>query len=307
MMLQLDPRYPLVWRSPTSLQLGIDRPVIVLHEVTIAQERMLAALVVGVTEPGFDLIARAAQADDPTARAFLQAVAPALRTRGDRGRDIGAPVRGVTATTVLLTGHGATAEALCNILNTTGLKVRSHDLSHEPQPGDIAVIVDHYVVDPNVRGYWLRRDISHLPVVVSDSTIRIGPFIDPGDGPCLWCLDRTRSEHDPAWPAIASQLLGRRSPVDRGLNAIEAGALAARAVLDRVAGLHRAGNPTHPTAARGVSTTLHVATGARSTQRWTRHPECGCAALPESGSPVVSPSGQQMTPRTRESETVARG
>ena len=34
MVLRLDPRLPLVWRSPTSLQLGISRPVVVLEKAS---------------------------------------------------------------------------------------------------------------------------------------------------------------------------------------------------------------------------------------------------------------------------------
>jgi hypothetical protein len=34
MILRLDPRFPMVWRTPTSVQLGIDPPLVILDPVT---------------------------------------------------------------------------------------------------------------------------------------------------------------------------------------------------------------------------------------------------------------------------------
>ncbi len=48
MVLKLDPRFPLVWRTPSSLQLGVDPAVVTLHDVSETTERLLAALVAGV-------------------------------------------------------------------------------------------------------------------------------------------------------------------------------------------------------------------------------------------------------------------
>lgn len=301
MTLQLDPRHEFVWRSPTSIQLGVDRPVVVLTEVTSAQERLLSALVVGVSEPGFDLVARAVDADVATARDLLRAVAPALRDSGTP------PLSPPPDTRVRLSGRGPTADAIARLLGEAGLEVRVHDAVDEPRSADVAVIVDHFVIDPSARGFWLRRDIPHLPVVIGDSAVRIGPFIDPGHGPCLWCLDRTRADADPAWPAIASQLLGRRSRADRGLVAAESAALAARLVIDRVAA-RSASEAHHRTPVReSVSIALEVATGATSIETWVRHHECGCAALPESESRAVSPIGQQKLRTTTARATSSHG
>ena len=297
MTLQLDPRHQLVWRSPTSIQLGADRAVVVLDDVTPAQERMLSALVVGVTSPGFDLVARAAGADAGMAHDMLRVVRPALRDESS-GQRPAQPAR------VLMSGTGPTAHAVTRLLCGAGLDVRLHDPLGEPEPTDIAVIVDHFVVDPSARGYWLRRDIPHLPLVIGDSTVRIGPFIEPGAGPCLWCLDRFRVDADPAWPAIASQLLGRRSAADRGVVAVEAAAVAARRVLERIAAPQASAKPGRAPTGRAKSTTLQVSSGATSTELWARHPECGCATLAESANPDAFPSGPPQLRPTTERETV---
>ncbi len=79
MILRLDPRLPIVWRSPSSVQLGVDPPVVVLNEVTEIQERILAALAVGVSEPGLTMIAQGHldQRDD-LLRRLVPALVPAL-------------------------------------------------------------------------------------------------------------------------------------------------------------------------------------------------------------------------------------
>src|SRR5690606_10559654 len=76
--LRLDPRLPLVWRSPDSLQIGVDRAIVVLESVTNAEERMLAALVGGTTDAALALLAETAGATPDETAALLRRVAPAL-------------------------------------------------------------------------------------------------------------------------------------------------------------------------------------------------------------------------------------
>jgi len=48
MLLQLDPHLPVVWRDPTTVQLGVDVVAAVLTEVDAADERLLSVLARGV-------------------------------------------------------------------------------------------------------------------------------------------------------------------------------------------------------------------------------------------------------------------
>ncbi len=57
MIFQLDPRIPRVWRTPTDLQFGVDRQLLVLHDVTAAEERLIADLEHGVTRDGLTALA----------------------------------------------------------------------------------------------------------------------------------------------------------------------------------------------------------------------------------------------------------
>ena len=283
MVLRIDPCYPLVWRSPSSLQLGVASPVVVLHEVSPADELMLAALLTGVSRPGLDMIARGGGADGSAAAALLEAVAPALE-----------PPPHPRSHTVTLVGAGLTASRIAATLADEGVRV---NLANDVETAgsarcDLAVAVGHYVLAPDLHGLWLRRDVPHLPVVLSDTIASVGPVVEPGVGPCLYCLQRYRTDADPAWPALSAQLWGRRSAAETALVAGEIAAVACRAALARLDAGHAAS--VH------LSTEISVRSGEATTRRWMPHPGCGCTGVSaevrrESGSPAVGRGGSRRS------------
>ncbi|GAB3033559.1 hypothetical protein GCM10027052_08650 [Parafrigoribacterium mesophilum] len=78
MILRLDPSRPFVWRSPSSAQFGIDHPVVLLPQVTDADERMLSALRIGVPRAGVSVIGLQCGATESDVRRLLRAVEPVL-------------------------------------------------------------------------------------------------------------------------------------------------------------------------------------------------------------------------------------
>ncbi|MDF1479547.1 hypothetical protein PYV02_10680 [Leifsonia sp. H3M29-4] len=281
MVLRLDPRFPVVWRTPSSVQLGVDPPVAIVEALTETQERMLAALAVGVSESGLAMLARG---HDDERASLIAAIAPALEAPTDEPR----------VPTVAITGP--LAEAIVPVLAASGVQVlvgADAGALRDARP-DLAIATAHYVLEPELHAFWLRRDVPHLPIVLGDTGATVGPMIEPGTGPCLLCLELHRRDADPAWPAIASQLLGRRSGAESAVLLAELSGMAARAVLARLAD---GPGPAH-------SVRLDAATGARRARRWAVHPECGCRGLdalspgrPESGSagdrrlePALQPS-----------------
>lgn len=275
MLLRLDPRLPLVWRTPFSLQLGVDAPRVVLDHVTGPQERLIAALVTGVSRSGLDVVAHAAGAAPAETEQLLGTLRPTLARRPSR-----APASG----DVVIAGHGSTADLLADALRSAGLTVvvAGDDRRIAVRDADLAIVVAHFVVDPDYSGMWLRRDRVHLPIVLGDSSARIGPFVEPGTGPCLYCLERRRTDEDAAWPAIASQLWGRRSALDSALVAGDVAARAARLVLARL---------ERGRASAAASVTLDASSGLTTTTTWQRHPECGCSALPGTVTEPAPPTG----------------
>ncbi|CAN5229434.1 cyclodehydratase [soil metagenome] len=267
MVLRLDPTVPLVWRTPQSLQFGIDSPLVVLDKVSPATERMIAALVTGVSVSGLAMIASSAGGTGEESRDLVSRLTPVLERR----------IRPASAA-VTVSGHGRTAAAMSAHLLASGLTV--------VPDGDrtaFAVIVADYVVEPELHGRWLRRDIPHLPVVFGDRAVQLGPMVEPGAGPCLYCLERHRTDSDAAWPAIASQLWGRRSPVHESVEGTlveqEAAGIAARQVIQRLRNGVAAGTTRHESLA------IEAESGIRSSRRWTVHPSCLCRSL--TGEPSV--------------------
>ena len=52
----------------------------------------------------------------------------------------------------------------------------------------------------------VRLGIDHLPVVIDEDRVRIGPLVRPGLTPCVSCHDLHRADWDRAWPALVYQL-----------------------------------------------------------------------------------------------------
>ncbi len=85
MTLKLDPQFPLVWRDPVSLQLGIDEPRVILDDVSGAEERMIAALAVGVSRCGLSMIGIEAGATETDIGRLLARLEPALEPAREPG------------------------------------------------------------------------------------------------------------------------------------------------------------------------------------------------------------------------------
>lgn len=259
MVLQLNPRFPLVWRSPSSLQFGVESPPVRLDDVSSAQEQVIAALASGATRPGIELIAATAHVGEAELAALLETLEPVL-----------AKTPPPPTARVAVIGTTPTAARIRSSVAAVGLTLVPPD-GH----AELGILVSHYVVEPELFGYWLSRDVPHLPIVFSDTGVHIGPVIEPGRGPCLYCLERHRTDADPARPAIATQLWGRTSPIETPLVIAEVTALGMRMSMRRIAGIP---------AAVATSVFLDAASGQLTHHEWVQHPDCGCAALPENGS-----------------------
>lgn len=114
----------------------------------------------------------------------------------------------------------------------------------------------------------VSADRAHLLVTGVAGRLRIGPFVVPGLTACLRCLDAHLTDHDPRHPLVVEQHLvpdpaDRPDPADLQL----ALAWAARDVVALICG-------DRPST---WSTTIDLEPGGPLSQRWRRHPGCGCA------------------------------
>jgi len=262
MVLRLDPRYPVAWRSPTSMQLGFTHAPLILDDVSPATERMIAALVAGISDTGLDMIGRSAGASAEEVAVFLERVRPALV--------VDVPERRHRVTVV---GAGTTAEAVAGLLAAAGIDViatRSAGRAADTE-ADLVVIVAGYAVRPELAATWLRRDVPHLAVVLGDDTADVGPLVVPGGSACLLCLAHHATDADTAWPVLATQLHGRPSPADTALLAAEVAVTVVRLVRDHLGGV---------SPATGEVVRIDAMNGTRTARGVAPHPLCGCLAMP---------------------------
>ncbi len=268
MVLRLDPRYPVAWRSPSSMQLGFTHAPLILDDLSPAVERMIAALVAGVSDTGLEMIGRSAGASAEDVAVFLERVRPALVAP--------APERRHRLTVV---GAGATAEAVAGLLAAAGLEVAATRSGAEAArtEADLVVIVAGYAIRPELATTWLRRDVPHLAVVLGDDTADVGPLVVPGGSACLLCLAHHATDADAAWPVLATQLHGRPSPADTALLAAEVAVAVVRLVRDHLDGV---------SPGTGEVVRIDAMNGTRTTRDVPPHPLCGCLAMPLASAPT---------------------
>lgn len=114
----------------------------------------------------------------------------------------------------------------------------------------------------------VQVDRPHLLVTAVAGRLRVGPFVVPGLTACLRCLDAHLTDRDPRHPLVVEQHLAC-DPADRPAPA-ELQLALAWAVRDVVA-LIGGERPTT------WSTSVDLEPDGPVTQRWRRHPGCGCA------------------------------
>jgi hypothetical protein len=202
---QITPHSPLLWRNPHTAQFGFDPPLVVLDSVPDDLLPLLHHLMTGVSEGGFGMFAKAEGVSPERAEDLLRKLQPVLvRTET------------ITPTPFVLDGPNNLVTMCSPILRDLGhpisLASTQRDSATVMPVGEV-ILLAHYVPHPDQFHRWLRRDRPHTPVVFTDQAVTIGPRIIPGVTPCLHCELTSRTEQPETMTVIASQLLGKVSPV----------------------------------------------------------------------------------------------
>lgn len=158
-------------------------------------------------------------------------------------------------------------EAALGVVRAVNPKVRTRT---EPRTRpDLVVLVGASVMDPVIYRDQMRDDIWHLPVLVRDLDVMIGPLVRPGDDACLRCLDLHRQDQDSRWPAVAAQAASRPH---RGVETSLAWAGATLAA-------HQVLAVTDGRRCELVGTSLELTAWDPVPVRraWQPHPQCGCS------------------------------
>ena len=264
----LRPGAPLLRRDATHLQIGTSPGIVIADRPGLGT---LLRLLDGVRD--LDRVVQLASTEVPELDDVASVLAE-LRAAGavvdaDAGEAWRQRLAGHAVDFVATAGAAGFVSATRAALLSAGL----HDVtSTEPE---LLVIVSHGEVARSVYEKPTLLGLDHLPVVVDEDRVRIGPLVRPGRTPCVTCHDLHRSDWDPAWAAIVPQL-GRRPPLVRpaALAGLTLHAAAVEVAAEVVAALD--GEPL-----RTVGRCLVV--GPRHDQRATWpvafHHRCSCDLL----------------------------
>ena len=263
-MLRLDPAFPPLWRSQSTLQFGVEG-VAVIEEPTPWQLRLIGELERGVPEEALDPLAIALGATENAAADFVGLLARALLT-------VPVPIRvALQAPDGFARDH---RELVAESLTAAGLEVHEttwFGAPHEAvEGGDAVIVLAHHLVQPRRVSALMAADITHMPLVLTGSVAEVGPVVVPGQTACLMCIAAHRRDADPAWPHLTAQLLARRAPEVSRAMVTEAAFAGAALVIAAERGRPRL---------LGHSLSLRAASLHRPLSAHRPHAECRCRSL----------------------------
>lgn len=142
-----------------------------------------------------------------------------------------------------------------------------------PSEPDLLVIMSIGETSRTIYERASLLGIDHLPVVVDEDRVRIGPLVRPGRTPCVGCHDLHRTDWDSAWPALVLQL-GRGPIRPSAMHPLSEHAAAVELVAEVLAHVDGSGPRT-------IGRCLVVGPGHDQRVMWpvSFHPRCACDLL----------------------------
>ena len=134
---------------------------------------------------------------------------------------------------------------------------------------DLAISVEQRVLDIHRGARFLQRDVTHLPVILDDRSVQVGPLLVPGASACYLCLEHHRKDVIPTWPQTRRQLEVANSP--------NVGKVLSRIAADFTAHVVHAIARNDPGEAWFWATSWRLSDRGVETSRWKPHPACGCS------------------------------
>ena len=156
------------------------------------------------------------------------------------------------------------------------------DLNVKPSKAlkiSIAITIGHLATRPATYIRWLNRDVPHININFEMNETKISPIIIPGETPCLNCLAEYEVDKDPAWPALASQLIDLPRTRDDSASLLSATGLALRTMLrhlDQSAGF-KVSKDEENEYSQGYR--LDYRTGNVERTKYSFHKLCNCRGL----------------------------
>jgi len=124
---------------------------------------------------------------------------------------------------------------------------------------------------------WVRDEVPHVLLRLTEGRVLLGPFVVPGATACLRCLDAHHADVDPAWPLLVQQYAaatthGRADALPEPVDSLLATLAAAWTARDLVSHLEG-----HSPSTASTTLVLDARLGSLEAQTWARHPACGCS------------------------------
>jgi hypothetical protein len=119
--------------------------------------------------------------------------------------------------------------------------------------------------------------VPHLNINFDMYEAQISPIVFPGITPCLNCFAEHKVDEDPAWPAIASQLIELPRTRDDSSSLLAATGLALRTILRQLD--HAAGFTISTETDFADGYTLDYSTGDVTRTKYSFHKLCNCRSL----------------------------
>ncbi len=225
---------PVLWRTPNSLQIGVDHPVITLEDIPDQAAPLIHALQSGVTRQGYTLLAKQLKVAPSAAAALVSGLSSAFEEE-----ELPARPR------LVVTGHSVARVIVAETLSQWGYDVSLATAPPTTRTDVVHVLATDYVADPQ----WLSRygagRSPHLPLVFSDQSVTAGPLTIPGKTPCMSCRELFLRDAQPHWLPLGTQLWGQVAPTANEVVARVAGILVALALGDlQIAGSSEVAHPT---------------------------------------------------------------
>ncbi len=151
------------------------------------------------------------------------------------------------------------------VLHTTWAEI---GLSGDGRRPDLGVLLATGALPAEAVRAWRDAGLAHLPVLVRERSVSVGPLVLPGNGPCLHCLDLHRRDRDLAWPGVMAQLSDGTLRADADPVLAAAGA----AVTAMLAQARIDGLPV-PT---GICWEVQLPWPEVLARVWLTHPSCAC-------------------------------
>ncbi len=134
---------------------------------------------------------------------------------------------------------------------------------------DLVVLADGSDLDPATVDALMRTGTPHLVLAARAHHLQVGPLVVPTRTACLYCWAHSRTDDDPAWPTLTTQL------AYTSCNAVAGAAVAIAAGLAAAAALAHLDAP-------GLIRPAEVAWLLNATddpvrRRLNQHPMCGCS------------------------------